>query len=237
MSLPDALVAVPFGAGAALLALMLGAAMLAVTLLRIRARRVAGDASHAPVLRRADAHPDAPSRAPLRAMRDLGTPFLEVRAVTAEALPEALAPVPVSAPAPVERALPRDLSQALAAFDPGAIPDVPRAPSAKLPPLRPRPRVQAQPAVEGFELFKLVPPARPGRRADALREERITRPETEASVHALLDRLERGMIRHGLATGMESAPSPMRRSHTDRRRVENGLEHALATLRNLARSA
>lgn len=33
-----------------------------------------------PVLRRADAHPDAPARRPLFANEDLGTPFLEVRA-------------------------------------------------------------------------------------------------------------------------------------------------------------
>ncbi|WP_242183553.1 hypothetical protein [Sphingomonas sp. CARO-RG-8B-R24-01] len=34
----------------------------------------------APILRRADAHPDAPARRPLRADRDLGTPFLQVSA-------------------------------------------------------------------------------------------------------------------------------------------------------------
>jgi len=39
-----------------------------------------GEAEQAPKLRRADAHPDAPARRPLSAVRDLGTPFLEVRA-------------------------------------------------------------------------------------------------------------------------------------------------------------
>ena len=37
-----------------------------------------------PALRRSDAHPDAPARAPVRAARDLGTPFLEVKAPRAE---------------------------------------------------------------------------------------------------------------------------------------------------------
>lgn len=55
-----------------------------------------------PALRRADVHPDAPPRQPVFANRDLGTPFLEVRAEAA----------------PVERALPVDLDMPLAAFDP-----------------------------------------------------------------------------------------------------------------------
>ncbi|WP_267387379.1 hypothetical protein [Sphingomonas sp. GC_Shp_3] len=62
-----------------------------------RATGVAG-----PALRRADVHPDAPPRQPVFANRDLGTPFLEVRAEVA----------------PVERALPDDLDMPLAAFDP-----------------------------------------------------------------------------------------------------------------------
>jgi len=55
-----------------------------------------------PALRRADVHPDAPPRQPVFANRDLGTPFLEVRAEVA----------------PVERALPDNLDMPLAAFDP-----------------------------------------------------------------------------------------------------------------------
>ena len=96
------------------------------------------------VLRRADAHPDAPARRPLSATRDLGTPFLEVRAerpihVTAD-LPEEtvqppetvqpeLAPAPVStlAPLPIERPIPADLDTPLAALDPEAIPATPVA--------------------------------------------------------------------------------------------------------------
>jgi hypothetical protein len=86
------------------------------------------------VLRRADAHPDAPARRPLFANRDLGTPFLDVRAnrpvhVTAD-LPEAAEQADVEsalAPPPAERAIPADLDTPLAAFDPDAIPASPVA--------------------------------------------------------------------------------------------------------------
>lgn len=229
-----------------------------------------------PVLRRADAHPDAPPRPPLFAMRDLGTPFLEVCAedaeqglkigkpaeeaprpiaVTAEApaptaerpaaapvlAPEpqpvpapAPAPVAAAAPEPVERALPQDFSQPLAAFDPNAIPDVPLPPPVKLSPLRAKPRPQVR---ERFEVFELTPPVRPLAAAPAPAEERIMRPETEASVHALLERLERGMVRNGLATGSEAEPAPSAPPFVERRQHGRGLEDALVTLRNLARRA
>jgi len=211
-----------------------------------------------PVLRRADAHPDAPPRPPLFAMRDLGTPFLEVRApdpqegrrigkADGEPVDSSPAPEPAAesavepAAAPSERALPRDCSQPLAAFDPGAIPDVPLLPPVKLPPLRSRPRAPVYEARERFEVFELTPPSRPGAEprgaAGEARDERITRPETEASVHALLERLERGMIRHGLAAGSEAAAPRPPASRIERRKAERGLEDALITLRNLARRA
>ncbi|MGK6356864.1 hypothetical protein ACMGDH_16750 [Sphingomonas sp. DT-207] len=193
--------AVPFGVSAALIALALaGVAAVVWRVARKNRRAMRKAAGEPPVLRRADAHPDAPSRPPLLAMRDLGTPFLEIRASETRPVPEA--------PVPIERALPRDLSQPLAAFDPGAIRDAPLAAPAKLPSLRPRPR-----------------------------DERITRPETEASIHALLDRLERGMVRRGLATGMERTPAAAHRSPSDHRRTERALEDSLATFRNFARSA
>lgn len=72
-----------------------------------------------PTVRRADAHPDAPTRRPLSAA-DLGTP-----------------PPP---PGPcAERDLPRDLDQPLAAFDPAAIPAAPREPVRPVAPLIARP--------------------------------------------------------------------------------------------------
>ncbi|MBO9624034.1 MAG: hypothetical protein J7500_15100 [Sphingomonas sp.] len=223
-----------------------------------------------PVLRRADAHPDAPPRPPLFAMRDLGTPFLEVcaeqaeeglkigRAAEASLVPQAPvavrpapepevapAPVVVPEPEPAERALPQDFSQPLAAFDPHAIPDVPLPPPVKLSPLRAKPQPEIR---ERFEIFELTPPVRPSVdvpapaeapvTAPVMTEEPIMRPETEASVHALLERLERGMIRHGLASGRETGPAPAPApERVERRQRERGLEDALVTLRNLARQA
>lgn len=230
--------------------------------------------SEVPVLRRADAHPDAPARAPLRASRDLGTPFLEVTARPDEA-PETTEPMPISLPAvepflepeplftathivaeeseaprveaapvvapalsapvvrlPVERALPADLDQPLSAFDPAAIPDVPMPPPVQLPPLRRAPRPAVFDATERFETFDLTPLRRPAPSRSrpaprpAPRQDAIARPETDATIHALLERLERGVVRRSMAQ-----PAPTRRE------AERGLEDALVTLRNLARRA
>lgn len=167
-----------------------------------------------PVLRRADAHPDAPPRPPLLATRDLGTPFLNVRA--AEALVEEDAPEEDPG-----LPLPRDLEQPLSAFDPAAIRAVPMPPPVKLPPAR---RV-AQPVLapnERLEVFELRPPVP----APPPAAEPIARPETEASVLALLERLEKGVVRRSLA-----------RKTATPKQVERGLEDALATLRNMARQA
>ncbi|WP_213980548.1 hypothetical protein [Sphingomonas sp. dw_22] len=179
-----------------------------------------------PVLRRADAHPDAPPRPPLLATRDLGTPFLDVRAPDAkvgakvgESAAEAKKPE-----VPVEQPLPQDLEQPLAAFDPAAIRAVPMPPPIKLPPTRRAPQPPVFEPSERFEVFELTPPVR--KPADPLPPvEPLARPETEASVHALLERLERGVVRRGL--GRTTTP----------KQAERGLEDALATLRNMARQA
>lgn len=206
-----------------------------------------------PNLRRADAHPDAPPRPPLLATRDLGTPFLDVRAHgegegDASGLPvlelesdRALVPVPELETEklehqlhtlPSERPLPADFDQPLAAFDPQAIPETPRPKPVPLAPLRPAPRPAVFDDSERFEVFELTPPVRrpvPTLVRDEPRPEAIARPATDASVHALLERLERGVIRRGMATHMEKETRP--------RDAERGLEEALVTLRNLARSA
>lgn len=242
-----------------------------------------------PVLRRADAHPDAPPRPPLLATRDLGRPFLEIRAaVPAPAEPEdehidfdaifppraitppkapepvvqapgpaAAAPVPppvmATAPAPViaapegpesrdihargfqplaEQDLPADFDQPLSAFDPQAIPAVPKPAPVPLAPLRRTPRPSIFDESERFEIFELTPAVRrhvPEPPAEApmppLPRERIARPETDASIHALLERLERGVADKGLAPAAQPQP----------KQQERGLEEALVTLRNLAR--
>jgi hypothetical protein len=149
-----------------------------------------------PIIRRADAHPDARPRPPLRASHDLDMP--------AWALPK----VPVEQEAvAAERDLPADLDQPLAAFDPQAIPAVP------LPPPVPPRRERAASA---------------GQRTPAGRDagDRLVRPETDASVHALLERLERGVVRRNQASQVRG-----------RVRTDRGLDDALATLRSLARQA
>lgn len=82
-----------------------------------------------PTIRRADAHPDAAPRRPIRAEEDLGPPLPMMAA------PAARAPRRTAG----DFTLPRDLDQPLAAFDPVAIPDVPRNPVRAVPPLAPAP--------------------------------------------------------------------------------------------------
>lgn len=188
------------------------------------AAEISGEAVPTPILRRADAHPDAPPRPPLLATRDLGKPFLEVRATDAK-VDESVAAAKAEAPAePVEQALPQDLEQPLSAFDPDAILAVPMPPPIKLPPVRRAPPVLAP--TERLEVFELTPPVRkpvpPA--APVVPVEPIARPETEASVHALLERLEKGVVRRQARAATA-------------KQVERGLEDALATLRNMARQA
>lgn len=73
-----------------------------------------------PVIRRADAHPDAPPRKPMSAA-DLGTPMMEVG---------------VGPSGRDERTIPADLDLPLAAFDPKAIPPVPMEPVRPVSPLK-----------------------------------------------------------------------------------------------------
>ncbi len=70
-----------------------------------------------PVLRRADAHPDAPARRPVFAHRDLGTPFLDVKADPLDA-PMPVADAIAFAPPVVfeERDIPKNLDTPLATY-------------------------------------------------------------------------------------------------------------------------
>ncbi len=240
-------------------------------LIGIRESRSVKSGERRPTVRRADAHPDAPPREPLRA-KDLEMPRvrsavekvqsdvadegvfdeLPVLALTqveqadtdvgATPLPE-LPPEPVIAmgppppvetpveipvvkpqpilelvPAPSVQPLPFDLDQPLAAFDPSAIPDTPIAPPPPLAPLRRKPRPQLYEASERFETFELTPQVRE-EPVQASTATPISAPETDASVHALLDRLERGIARRGERAEPETP---------------HGLESALDALRKLA---
>ncbi|OJU15445.1 MULTISPECIES: hypothetical protein [unclassified Sphingomonas] len=149
------------------------AALGALPLLAPRRRR-ATRLGAIPLLRRADAHPDAPARRPIAAHSELGAPVLLIDARTAEH----------------GQPIPADLDQPLAAFDPGAVPAVPRAPVRAVRSLAPvrRARIEAFPVPAG---------------------------EGEASIGALLDRLERAAARRAAA------------------RID-GLEDMLVKLRKLA---
>nr|WP_295666487.1 hypothetical protein [Sphingomonas sp.] len=180
------------------------------------------DATELPVLRRADAHPDAPARRPLFANSDLGTPFLDVRApihVVADDIEDAVfAPAhPQAVPfvAPVEADLPIDLDQPLAAFDPHAIPEQPLDwfIPAKPPVQAERPQTFAP--SERFETFELKPTA-----ADASRARSDFDPS--ASIHVLLDRLEKSVVRREV----QIVTKPASRN--------DSLQEALSTLRRLA---
>jgi len=199
-----------------------------------------------PVVRRADAHPDAPPRPPLRANRDLGTPFLEIRASQPDETPVQPAP-PIPLPAeprlaspPPEQELPRDWDQPLAAFDPDAIPSQPIEP-----PVRPTriakalsPRVfNPYERIETFELTPTRPVPPPVPTPEILSEppEPLAAPETDATIQALLARLERGLERKGYpveAAHPASAPPPQ--PSPEPAQPEGGLQDTLAYLRKLA---
>ncbi|MDR6853299.1 hypothetical protein J2Y54_002819 [Sphingomonas sp. BE123] len=196
-----------------------------------------------PTVRRADAHPDARPREPLRA-RDLepaGTVTLADALAPldlADPLPDepAIAMGPPSEGRPLHAALPEvqdlpaDLDQPLAAFDPAAIPAVPMAPPPPVRPLRRRtPRMPIYDAGERFETFELTPPVRPVPQVQAepspAAPQPIATPQTEASVQALLERLERGLGKF--------APPPPEPEPDPRRKLED----ALSELRRMAMRA
>jgi hypothetical protein len=87
---------------------------------------VDSDEEPAPVVRRADAHPDAPPRRPIRAASDLGDPLPIFGEENQRSAP---------LPPPAEQPLPADLDRPLADFDPAAVPLRPMAPAEPLPPL------------------------------------------------------------------------------------------------------
>jgi len=208
-------------------------------------RQDQGSTFHVPILRRADAHPDAPARRPLFANSDLGTPFLEVRApvhlVIADDVEEAVyvpAPPPSAEPeavelvdspvavsvvvpivipaAPAEADLPKDLDQPLAAFDPQAIPAEPLEWFIPATPALQQERPQTFAPTERFETFVLRPAGDRPARGD-------TPFDASASIHSLLDRLEKGVGRR--EPDVAKVPVPTR---------NDSLQDALTTLRKLA---
>ncbi|WEK43675.1 MAG: hypothetical protein P0Y64_02245 [Candidatus Sphingomonas colombiensis] len=118
-------------AGGGLIALLGLLPRLMASSLFVRRSRRATRLGATPLLRRADAHPDAPARRPIAARSELGEPL------------------PIAGDGPVpddrERSLPDDLDLPLAAFDPDAMSSMPVAPSP----------ITAEERGERFETFPL----------------------------------------------------------------------------------
>lgn len=193
------------------------------------------------LLHRGDVHPDAPPRPPLFATRDLGTPFLDVKAPAAPS--RDIDPLGMT---PAERPLPRDLDQPMAAFDPGALLAEPLPPAEALAslsqPAAPRPAL-IDPG-DRFETFELTPATRSApvsiRVADdnappvaeysvpAFVPELVVAPETEATVHDLLARLEHRIAGRPGARDREPAATASRQI------AAGSLTDTLGNLRRLA---
>lgn len=136
-----------------------------------------------PVLRRADAHPDAPPRAPLFANRELGTPFLDVHAKFV-AGPLDAGDAVLDDDFELVRDVPDDLDMPLAVFDPDAFTAATGAPA-------PLPRFAPGERIETFELTPIVRSAPTNAAPRPLRQPAPR--DTEATITALLERLERGV--------------------------------------------
>lgn len=210
-----------------------------------------------PILRRADAHPDAPPRRPVFANRDLGTPFLEVTAESS--LPMSVADVVAYVPPVIEeRDIPADLDTPLATYrspldpplpapaplplgrveEPVAAPAPIIAPSpvaepvvtVDQPPVRvapespavvppaedPTPRFASHERIETFELTPMV------------RSSETSAPLPSATIHDLLDRLERGVAKR------KEVPAPEPEAPEAEIPAAGSLEETLGVLRQLA---
>jgi len=210
-----------------------------------------------PILRRADAHPDAPPRRPVFANRDLGTPFLEVTADTPP--PMSAADAMAFAPRAVEeRPIPVDLDTPLATYRSPLDPPLPTPdplplgridePVVAPAPIRseapaPEPTVEVDPrparidpipaaivstaedsaprfaSHERIETFELTP---------MVRSSETSAPLPSATIHDLLDRLERGVAKR------KEAPAPEPEMPAEEVPAAGSLEETLGVLRQLA---
>jgi len=209
-----------------------------------------------PILRRADAHPDAPPRRPVFANRDLGTPFLEVTADTPpmsaadamayvprvveerpipvdldtplatyrspldpplpapDPLPLGRIDEPVAAPTPIIAPLPDP--EPVAAMEPRPIRVVPESPAAVPTVEDSAPRFASHERIETFELTPMV------------RSSETSAPLPSATIHDLLDRLERGVAKR------KEAPAPEPEAPEVEIPAAGSLEETLGVLRQLA---
>ena len=227
-------------------------------LIGTRAVAIGGNAREdgVPILRRADAHPDAPPRRPVFANRDLGTPFLEVTADTPapmsaadamafvppvieerdipvdldtplatyrspldpplpapDPLPLGRVDEPVAAPTPI--VAPQPVPEPVIAMDPRPVSVVPESPV--VPPAEdPAPRFASHERIETFELTPMV------------RSSETSAPLPSATIHDLLDRLERGVAKR------KEVPAPEPEAPEAEMPAAGSLEETLGVLRQLA---
>jgi len=210
-----------------------------------------------PILRRADAHPDAPPRRPVFANRDLGTPFLEVTADTPppmsaadamayaprvieerpipvdldtplatyrspldpplplpDPLPLGRVDEPVAAPVPITAPLP--VPEPVVVAEPHPIRVVPEWPVVVPPADDPAPRFASHERIETFELTPMV------------RSSETSAPLPSATIHDLLDRLERGVAKR------KEVPAPEPEAPEAEIPAAGSLEETLGVLRQLA---
>jgi hypothetical protein len=203
-----------------------------------------------PVVRRADAHPDAPPRRPVFANRDLGTPFLDIRAepgVTGER------PIPADLDTPLAQYL-HPLDKPLPAPPPQPMPVAPQAVAEAVPlPIRgevaiepipaaiiappvpsmtePTAEVEAPPVRfaphERIETFELTPMVR-------TTSAEPSTPLAPATIHDLLERLERGVARRAPIATEAPVPVAMPTPVVEQRVPEGSLQETLGVLRQLA---
>jgi len=181
-----------------------------------------------PILRRADAHPDAPPRRPVFANSDLGTPFLEVKAEPAvdffgdSIVEDPIAPIVVTEAQDV----PADLDTPIAAYrtpDDVPLPDVRPEPEAFVPPVEaplPEPEPMPAPVLTPVSAPRFAPHERIETFGLATPDDEPSAPLPQATIHDLLERLERGVARR------QPEPEAPR---------EPTLEETLDALRALAR--
>ena len=181
-----------------------------------------GERRDGPVVRRADAHPDAPPRRPIRASEDLGQPLPIIAAIDVAPAAEAPEPpLPWMSPPP-ERRLPRDLDLPMSVFDPGAVPAEPLEPVRPLPPLAmpaapPPPATSPPAAVQPVARPTLIDP---GERFVAVALPPA--PAPEATIASLLDRLERGAARRQATAAAAPAPVSLDETLQRLRRLATG---------------
>lgn len=181
-----------------------------------------------PVLRRADAHPDAPPRRPVFANSDLGTPFLDVKADPIVETPAA--PIVVTEAQDV----PADLDTPIAAYrtpDDVPLPDVgpepifvpvyvPEPEAAFTPVDEPLPEPMPAPILTPVSAPRFAPHERIETFGLATPDDEPSTPLSQATIHDLLERLERGVAKR------QPEPEAPR---------EPTLEETLDALRALAR--